>query len=299
MVCDIEYESALARKLLEKTLEVDARETDAYLEIPVGAPEGAYVIRNLLTASECAAIRNIVTRLHDERCARKHCQSEEARRDSQIHIPLQLDSDSTFLGQLSERIRKYLPRVPVKIADMNQLGREPNESCDVTAMCKYKVCESQPLSRFFRTYRYTVGEFSAPHYDKSMREHCKETHRLLRLTTFSVLFYVHCSEDLKGGETTFFENSPHALSNSGLTAKSSGKSGETLKVSWRHAPRTGDVLIFPHGNFSDGKLAGWPNPFHEGSVVENGEKILIRTDVQFTLRSDIALKRNAKTRRVT
>ena len=55
---------------------------------------------------------------------------------------------------------------------------------------------------------------------------------------------------------------------------------QVLNVSARVAPRRGDVLIFPHGSQHPGG-ASYPDPLHEGSMIERGEKLLIRTDLIF------------------
>ncbi|ETV90585.1 hypothetical protein H310_14653 [Aphanomyces invadans] len=114
------------------------------------------------------------------------------------------------------------------------------------------------LSPFLRSYYYHESDFSMPHYDKSFTHHEGVRGRILNFSAYSILFYLN--DGFEGGHTTFF------------TDKS------TATIAARVAPCAGDVLVFPHGSFP----GCFPNPFHEGSTVTCGEKLLIRTDLVFS-----------------
>ncbi|KAF0709325.1 hypothetical protein AaE_012911 [Aphanomyces astaci] len=113
------------------------------------------------------------------------------------------------------------------------------------------------LSPFLRSYYYHEADFSMPHYDKSFTHHEGLRGRILNFSAYSVLFYLNGGFD--GGHTSFFTD----------------KSATTIAA--QVGPCIGDVLVFPHGNFP----GCFPNPFHEGSTVTRGEKLLIRTDLVF------------------
>lgn len=127
-----------------------------------------------------------------------------------------------------------------------------------------------------RTYHYTEGEFSAPHYDRSLVEHEHTGGRggkIIQYTAYSVLFYL--DEGCEGGHTTFFVDDPS------IKKTKSGKpliEGVDLKVAGHVTPRRGDVLIFPHGH---GRKGLHPDPLHEGSVVVKGIKTIIRSDLVY------------------
>ena len=67
------------------------------------------------------------------------------------------------------------------------------------------------------------------------------------------------SADLVGGETTFFKNR------------------NSLEVMAKVTPELGSAIVFPHGSVP----GGYPNPFHEGSRLAQGEKVLLRLDVHY------------------
>ena len=163
------------------------------------------------------------------------------------------------------------------------------------------AADGSSLSKFLRLYWYRgEGAASMPHFDKSFREHGKlpsdPKEQLLRFSAFSVLFYVSfCradghqdapAEPAKSGATTFFhdpreQEPPLAMTRSGLTLKDTDGDASKLQVMESVEPRTGDVLVFPHGEFP----GSYPNPFHEGSTLQadTTEKILVRTDIMYCL----------------
>lgn len=105
--------------------------------------------------------------------------------------------------------------------------------------------EGRPFVRVgahWRLYRYVPGQFFKPHKDGSYADDDSESE-------VTALFYLN---DADGGETVLM---PH------------GKS-----QAWSHipvAPRRGDVLLFEHG------------VWHEGRPVRSGAKFVARTDLFF------------------
>jgi prolyl 4-hydroxylase len=96
------------------------------------------------------------------------------------------------------------------------------------------------LSDFFRIYRYTPGQYFKPHRDGDV-----EVDGSVGLVT--VLVYLN---DADGGETILMPK------------------GYAYKDDWIYIkPRAGDVLMFEH--------AFW----HEGRPVISGEKFVLRTDL--------------------
>jgi hypothetical protein len=126
-----------------------------------------------------------------------------------------------------------------------------------------------------RLYRYSPGAIYRPHVDGAWpgsgckpatkevttttaveEEYCYDAYgdRWSRLT-----FLIYLNDDFLGGNTTFYTPAP--------------KLGHLEAYSV--APRTGSVLVFPHGG-DHGSLV------HEGSNVEQGAKYVIRTDVLYS-----------------
>ena len=91
-------------------------------------------------------------------------------------------------------------------------------------------------------------------------------------SAYSILLYVN--DQFNGGGTTFFKHDPTIrITRRGLTPVPEDVS--KLESIVTVVPTLGDVLIFPHGKFP----GCHPNPLHEGSIVKDGEKCLIRTDL--------------------
>merc|ERR1712118_644179 len=179
---------------------------------------------------------------------------DESRRDSQHHRAVHVSP--VALAPLAERIRSFLPDTagPGSAAKLETPGRE--------------------ISTFLRCYYYQPGDSSSPHWDKSF---CKCEHvknQLSSFSAYSLLMYLNDSMD--GGETTFFEPDVSIpMSRNRLTPLCDK---ESLTIAARVSPRKGDILIFPHGMHK----GAHPSPLHEGSVIRNGEKLLVRTDVMYS-----------------
>ncbi|PRP96315.1 prolyl hydroxylase family protein [Enhygromyxa salina] len=100
------------------------------------------------------------------------------------------------------------------------------------------------LNERLRFYRYAPGQRFALHRDGHYtRPDGSERSRL------SLLVYLN--EDFEGGQTLFFGAGTSELD--------------------RAVPRTGRVLVFPHGMY------------HEGGIVERGLKYVLRTDVMYAM----------------
>ncbi|UPR01836.1 Fe2OG dioxygenase domain-containing protein [Chloropicon primus] len=140
------------------------------------------------------------------------------------------------------------------------------------AMGKGGQHELRGINSRLRLYRYSPGAIYRPHVDGawpgSGSRTCKDDEgndrevycydffkdRWSRLT-----FLVYLNEEFEGGCTTFYTPAPE----------------EGRLEAYSVSPRTGSVLVFPHGGDS-GSLV------HEGSNVTRGAKYVIRTDVLYS-----------------
>jgi len=114
------------------------------------------------------------------------------------------------------------------------------------------------LNERLRFYKYDKDEQFKPHFDG-----CYASAKN-RMSFVTVIVYL--SEDFKGGETTFFMP---------------GKNRQRRNRDWRDnydqvkvTPQTGNALIFMHGRSP-------LSPLHEGTLVREGVKYVLRTDVMY------------------
>eukprot|EP00516_Mucochytrium_quahogii_P006679 CAMPEP_0203756486 /NCGR_PEP_ID=MMETSP0098-20131031/9765_1 /ASSEMBLY_ACC=CAM_ASM_000208 /TAXON_ID=96639 /ORGANISM=" , Strain NY0313808BC1" /LENGTH=712 /DNA_ID=CAMNT_0050648391 /DNA_START=112 /DNA_END=2247 /DNA_ORIENTATION=- len=221
-------------------------------QVPVDGFPGAFVVRGALSKEECSRLETAVRELHGEFLAGNP--ERGIRRESQHHIPVRVGQPC--LEGLAKRLRCFLPKQAGPFCK-SPLGKEGEE-----------------LSNFLRTYCYQTGDFSAPHFDKSFHVLDKVTGGIKTFTAYSVVMYLN--DGFKGGYTTFFEDDPTTVkSKRGNTPLI--KNAANLKIAARVSPRCGDILIFPHGMQS----GCYPDPLHEGSLITEGSKCIIRTDVVY------------------
>jgi prolyl 4-hydroxylase len=99
----------------------------------------------------------------------------------------------------------------------------------------------------WRFYRYRSGQTFKPHRDGSYErlEVCEESH---------LTFMIYLNDQVTGGETRFFEGMEQAF-----------RRHPYLSIK----PREGMALVFVH------------RIWHEGAVVESGQKYVLRTDVMY------------------
>jgi len=101
----------------------------------------------------------------------------------------------------------------------------------------------------WRFYRYQPGQTFNPHRDGSyLRMNTREESKLT--------FMIYLNEGMVGGETKFFSDIDHAFQQ---------PASPYLSVQ----PKTGSALIFLH------------SIWHEGAVVQSGQKYVLRTDVMY------------------
>lgn len=232
-------------------ISVDKREIEV---THIKEVEGAFILRKFLTPEEVGILQICAENLVAADPTRDEGRAL-SRRQSAHHTPCIVNAE--VMRPLCNRIREYLPihAGPAHLATLEEPGLE--------------------LSNFLRCYSYSPMGYSGLHFDKSLTEHDKHM-RMLKLTAYSVLFYLRGKPDCEGGRTLFY---PHHT----LPSTRSGKGvvidpddpranlGEGFGVD----PHAGDVLIFPHGRH----LGCYPDPLHEGEIVESGRKTLIRTDL--------------------
>lgn len=118
-----------------------------------------------------------------------------------------------------------------------------------------KLIDGRCLVRFnerWRLYRYQPGQTFQPHRDGSY----------LSLETFQkseITFLIYLNEEMTGGETQFFAD-----------MEQTARGYPYLSVK----PETGAALVFLH------------TIWHEGAVVQSGQKNVLRTDVLYGLSPD-------------
>lgn len=115
-----------------------------------------------------------------------------------------------------------------------------------------ETVEDRRLARFnerWRFYRYRPGQTFQPHRDGSYMS--LETYEKSEVT-----FLIYLNDDMTGGETRFFADMEQVVR---------GYPYLTVK------PSRGTALVFLH------------SIWHEGAVVQKGEKYVLRTDVMYTL----------------
>ena len=173
-----------------RSLPIDKSEGARPRAEAVPGVDGAALILNVFTAEECSRIRKAIMHVHH--CAteyravqsalsgRKTVPSHQAiRRNSQHHVPCHVAADA--LASVTARLAPFIP-------------------AKAGPGCKDKPAPSGSVSTFLRTYHYSQGQFSTPHYDRSFVEHERQAGqagqaglgrkgRVLRYSCYSVLIY--------------------------------------------------------------------------------------------------------------
>ncbi len=106
------------------------------------------------------------------------------------------------------------------------------------------------INERLRFLRYDNGDQFQPHCDASYGRPDNSARTLITLQ-------MYLNEDFKGGETTFLP-------------RGRDRATKCLPV----VPKTGMILVFEH------------NILHEGSLVKQGRKYTIRTDVLYTMKNE-------------
>ena len=158
------------------------------------------------------------------------------------------DDDNDFLEALYARIEHMLPGECIARAVV------PRAS-DRGAMDQ--AWTPVGLNERLRFYRYEGGERFNRHYDG-----CFPRDDRTEMSIYT--FIVYLSDEFVGGETTFF------------VAAGRGKQSEVAVM-----PTCGSALIFPHGSHP-------LSPLHEGSVVTEGLKYVLRSDIMCRRSEDVA-----------
>jgi hypothetical protein len=146
----------LARLTLEPLLEAldqSGTSDDPLVTEEVAGVAGAVIIRNVLSAAECAPLERFVCELHGRELAAMVEEAggvpKERRRDSQHHLAVRVEKPA--LKALCERLRPALPQAAGPEGDAAQCPLSP---------------AGDELSAFLRTYCYQPGDFSTPHFDR-------------------------------------------------------------------------------------------------------------------------------------
>jgi len=105
------------------------------------------------------------------------------------------------------------------------------------------VWKLQELNSRIRYCRYSAGQYFNRHLDGV----CYRSRELQSKLTFMV--YLNGAEDFTGGRTLFYE------------------SKNSQEIWMAYTPRQGDLIVFDH------------NLWHEGEVLQSGEKFVLRSDI--------------------
>lgn len=222
-----------------------------------GVP-GAFVLKSFLSHAECVTLSACAESLVAADPTRDEGRAM-SRRKGAHHTPCVVKAG--VLNSLCARMRPHLP---------THAG--PTHAAK---LCDEGMCEE--ISSFLRCYSYQPGNFSGLHFDKSLTEHSKDGFQL-KLTSYSVLFYLRGKPECKGGCTVFYPDAQLPRTKSGKSVvMDQDYSADVLGVPVKVDCNEGDVLIFPHGRHT----GCFPDPLHEGAVVESGIKTLIRTDIVY------------------
>ena len=240
--------------------------------------------------------------------ASSHSDIDHRRRYSQHHTPLRVAHEC--LSRLAKRIRPFLARVagPHHRFQLDDAG---SEISSFLRLYDYNEGEfsSPHYDRSFTWHEHS--QYSLPLSPTSSSSSAMGSKkamnggRLVRFTAYSMILYLN--DDFEGGQTTFFPelsdnnndvdgdnddddddddddeksgngkkmNNRKRRSNRGNTPRAGTFDPTMAPIKVQVHPRTGDVLVFPHGR----QPGCYPDPLHEGSVVTSGRKSIIRTDV--------------------
>ena len=111
---------------------------------------------------------------------------------------------------------------------------------------EYQGWQPCMVNERLRVVRYEVGERTTIHFDGPFTRSPTEK------SIFTLMVYLN--EDFTGGQTNFYRSSSY-------------------EPSFQVQPKTGTAVLFDH------------RFVHEGSVVTQGTKLILRTDVMFTRQS--------------
>ena len=266
--------------------------------------QGGFLLRNVLTDSECAsvceAVRALVSYNEVQIAERIRAKAEAVAAAAVVADEKEGEGDTAaaavvvVVDEKDNRRRPSQHHTPCPVAPRVLRGLAASlrpflapHAGPASTFTLNSPADGE-LSSFLRLYDYMQGDFSSPHYDRSFSENEKKGPgikggRLLRFSAYSILLYLN--DDFEGGHTTFFpvpvaavgsaQEPPIKRSRRGNTPVDVPVSGNAMRV--EVIPSAGDALVFPHG-----KQPGcYPDPLHEGSVVTQGRKTIIRTDIVY------------------
>lgn len=218
--------------------------------VPItGSCKLAVVLHNVITPEECdGLIQRAAKAGYDDALVQDANGKEVLRRDIRRCGRCIID-DPSLADDLYERIMKAvgeLPELERKITRAPWIM--PSSSDDPN------VVTAVGLNERMRFLRYKPGHFFAPHQDLRYVRGPEYGQRVGETSYVTVQLYLN--DKFKGGITRF-------LSGGGGGCGDGGRHYDVR-------PRRGSVLIFDH------------DLVHEGSVVTDGIKYSVRTDIMFT-----------------
>jgi hypothetical protein len=226
--------------------------------VPItGSRKLAVVLHNVLTPEECEnLIRRATKAGFDDALVQDTNGKEVLRRDIRRCGRCIID-DRSLADDVYERITRAvsdLPELERKIARAPRIAPLPmSPSSDDTNVVV--VATAVGLNERMRFLRYMPGHFFAPHRD--LRYVRGPEHGARAGETSYVTVQLYLNDKFGGGVTRFLPDGGGG---------GDGRSGRHYDV----RPKRGSVLIFDH------------DLVHEGSVVTDGIKYSVRTDIMFT-----------------
>jgi len=228
-------------------------------EVP-GVP-GAFVIHDLLDETECAELIGLSEAMGYTEDAPVNLGRSIRRNDNCVWVAHQ-----KLNTQIFERAKPFLP---MKVGQGRLAG----------------------LNMRWRLYRYNAGDVFKPHTDgawpgsgvKMIKASSGDklvptlVRDLFGDQMSQLTFVIYLNDDFTGGETAFYLPVPRERLDEMMQADAtSAGSSRGREFTLHKVPaRCGSVLCFYHGFHPE-------SPMHEGCLVSEGTKYIIRTDVLYT-----------------
>lgn len=215
---------------------------------------GAFVLRGVLTAGECAQLGGLASAMGFRPDAPLSSGRPLRRNANLVWI-----ADTSLWEPIWRRVAPWLPAVDGAGAPL-------------------------ALNQRWRLYRYEEGNDFGMHHDGAWPEsgldaargtYVRDLHAGTRRSQMTLLLYLHPLDAYAGGETTFQLETDVDDS---LQRAESAEGVATRRVGVR-VPQ-GGALCFYHGEHP-------LSPLHEGSEVTRGVKVVVRTDVMYRASAEV------------
>lgn len=219
--------------------------------VPIQEIEGLCLLKNMMTRDECLQIIDAAEAIgfQETKGIGPATKTGLPCPPKCVYVLQTKDIDQIF-----NRVRHLLPQ-KIRFQKQTNEGEESGET--------YVEMELAGINPRFRLHRYLKGFTLGPHFDRGNyygsgvdedQELRLDIYGDSRVSQMSLLIFLN--DDFSGGETTFF---PHP---------------ENLSMKLQVTPCQGTGVAFFHGDHP-------MSPYHEGSIVNEGSKYIIRTDILY------------------